>query len=263
MLVFFLRHFVPYFHYILSRMKKLLFVLLLLAILQKAGAQPLPGNPTAFDKAIKWAPVALSFGSISLHGEWHRPRHSYTFRLGIPVASRHAIDVFENSTSFQMKNFSLLAGYRKYLTGKPMKGPYLEPFLQYTRHLSKGTGQGNIGGRIMELAYNNRFSGGGAGIQFGLQFIVKKRVVLDFFLLGPLMNYASNEFLMQELGTTKPWTEKEIEDATKRINNFAAGKPFLRNHTTVNIDGANKKAATSFKGILPGLRTGISAGINF
>ncbi len=231
-------------------------------LMQLAVAQQ-PADSIRFNKTVKWAPASLTLGSISLNSEYNLNRNSLTFRLGIPVGSWHHIEVFENSTRFRMRSFSLMAGYRRYLGAKPMRGVYVEPFLQYVLHRSDGTGNGNLGGQNVALTYNNRFSGAGVGAQFGVQFIVKRRIVLDLFLLGPVMNYATDKFFVQETGDNIPWTNSEAEDAARRINDFTDNFPFLRNNTEVEVNAGNRTVQTRFKGLLPGLRTGLSVGILF
>lgn len=241
-----------------ATMKNLCALLLILTTLHAAAqTEPAPRR-----NVLKWAPAALTLGSISINGERSYGKHSFTFRVGVPVASRHQFTIFEHSAAFSMRSAGLLAGYRRYWSKKSMQGFYCEPFVQYVRHVSSGTGTGNLGGRSVVLSYENKAAAAGAGVQLGVQFMVRKRVVIDVFALGPMMQLASNRFTAVEAGNL-PWSSKEADDATARFNDFTGKTPFLRNRTSIAIDAEKRSATASFKGPLPGVRTGIAFGWRF
>lgn len=239
-------------------MKRYLAALMALFTLKLAVAQQ---GPAANRVTAKWAPLSLVTGSISLNGEYNLGKRSMTLRIGIPISSHHNIRVQNNETDLRLKSFTLLAGYRFYLSHQPLEGFYLEPFIQYVNNKADGIESGDLGGRGITINFNNRFSGGGMGGQAGIQYLIRKKVVLDLFLLGPVLNYARNDFLAIEVQNGFSWTQEEAEDATKRINEFINKSPFLRNHTTINIDADARTARARFKGFLPGVRTGVSIGV--
>jgi hypothetical protein len=82
--------------------------------------------------AIKWSPLGLYFGKLTLGGEYSiRKKQSITFYVGIPVGIQRNFDADNNTADVKSKTTSVMAGYRFYLGKDPMKGFYFEPYLKY------------------------------------------------------------------------------------------------------------------------------------
>ncbi len=252
--------------YLYSRtsMKKTLCCLALLLSLQLYG-QTDTARTFIPKLTVKWAPTGLILGNVALQGEYNfGGKQSLTVKLGFPKNTTHDFEYDGSDADFDMKATSFLAGYRMYLSKKKhMKGWYWEPFFKYVHHSSEGFGTGSILTREVHMQFTNDYNAAGVGVQLGMQFLIKQRVVVDIFLLGPEINAASNNMKAVEIGNALPWTSYEAEDARKTVVEFIDQFPFLRNKTTIMVDRSNKTVNADFKGALPGLRTGISFGIAF
>lgn len=236
-----------------------------LAVLASAGlwarAQE-AAPPTSV--SLKWAPTGLILGSLSIQGEYNfGGKNSLTAKIGVPVNAQHTLQYEDKDASFDMKATSFLAGYRRYLSKKHMKGLYLEPYFKYVHHTSEGVGTGTLNGRSVELNFTNDYDGYGVGAQLGAQFLIGKRFVIDLFFLGPEINAATNNFKSVEVSNTIPWTAVEAQDAENDIRDFIDQFPFIKNNTTVTVNRDEKTVRADFKGALPGYRAGVSFGIAF
>jgi hypothetical protein len=211
--------------------------------------------------SLKWAPLGLIPGNISLHGEYNFGKNSLTAKIGIPLSTERSIEYDDKDALFHMKTTSFMAGYRTYLSKRHMKGFYFEPFFKYVHHSSEGTGNAVINSQTVAMDFINNYDGIGIGAQLGVQFLIKKRVVIDLFFLGPEINAARNKFRSIETTDAIPWTQVEASEAEQDIREFIDRFPFIRNKVGVMVDRENKTVTADFKGALPGLRTGISIGI--
>jgi hypothetical protein len=210
-------------------------------------------SDTAFvpQLTVKWAPTALYAGNVSLQGEYKK---TSTFQF----------EYDGNDALFDMKATSFLAGYRMYFSiTRHMKGFYWESFFKYVHLTSEGIGQGQLDFREVNMRFTNDYNAVGVGVQLGVQFLVKKRWVIDVFFLGPEINSASNHLKATEAGDVIPWTYVEAKEAKAEVENFVNKFPLIRDHTTIMVDKDNKTVNADFKGALPGIRTGISIGFAF
>lgn len=211
--------------------------------------------------SLKWAPLGLIPGNISLHGEYNFGKNSLTAKIGIPLSSERSIEYDDKDVLFEMKTTSFMAGYRTYLSKRHMKGFYFEPFFKYVHHSSEGTGNAVINGQTVVMDFANNYDGIGIGAQLGVQFLIKKRVVIDLFFLGPEINAARNKFRSVETSDAIPWTQVEASEAEHDIREFIDQFPFVRNKVNIMVDKENKTVTADFKGAVPGIRTGVSIGI--
>jgi hypothetical protein len=240
-------------------MKKTLFLLLAIFRLHFTYAQDI--ETPSLNTTLKWAPAGLILGNISIQGEYSFGKQSLTAKIGIPVNSHHTLQYDGKDAVFDMKAMSFLAGYRVYLSKRPLKGLYLEPYFKYVHHSSEGTGVGKFSYRNVNLNFTNEFNGAGFGIQLGSQFKIGKRFILDFYFLGLEINSASNDFKAVERAPNSTWTIAEAQDAKRDIRNFINKFPFLKNNTTVMADATNRTVAANFKGAIPGFRIGLALGV--
>lgn len=213
--------------------------------------------------SIKWAPTGLVYGNVSLQGEYNFGKNSLTAKIGIPAAAHRSYDYDQNNADFSMKAMSFLSGYRTYLSKKHMKGFYLEPYFKYVHHTSEGVGNGKLGGEPVKMSFTNEYNGVGLGAQLGVQFLIRKKIAIDLFFLGPEINSSRNDFRAVEISNTIPWTDVQAGEAERDIKDFLDQFPFLRNETDVVVDRTNKAVRANFKGVLPGFRAGVSFGIAF
>lgn len=241
-------------------MKKISFILIFLLAVHFVFAQV---KNTAPSISLKWAPTGLILGSISLQGEYNFGKNSLTAKIGVPVASHHTFTFNNKDANFTLKATSFLAGYRHYLSKKHMQGLYVEPYFKYVHHSSEGIGNAILSGENVQMNFTNSYNGIGVGAQLGVQFLIKKKFVIDLFFLGPEINSAQNNFKAIEISNTIPWNSVQASDAEQQIRDFINKFPFLRNNTTVTVDQNNKAVMADFKGALPGFRIGVSVGFAF
>jgi len=211
---------------------------------------------------LKWAPAGLLAGGINLHAEYNiAGRSSLTAKIGIPSGATRQFEYEGKDVDFTMKATSFLAGYRRYIGRRPMRGLYFEPYFKYLHHTAEGTGTGTIGSRTVTMNFTNSYNGYGIGAQLGAQFLIGKRFTIDLFFLGPEINAAENNLKAVEISSTIPWTQVEAQDAERDIKEFIDQFPFIRKRTNIMVDRDNKTVTAAFKGALPGYRLGVSFGI--
>lgn len=240
-------------------MKKTITLLAFLLLIGKAQAQEtLPPRVL-----VKWAPTGLFLGSISLQGEYNWGKHSLTAKIGVPANTHHHLTYQDKDADFTMKATSFLAGYRTYLSKKQLRGLYLEPYFKYVHHTAEGIGNATLSGDPVIMDFTNNYNGIGVGAQLGAQFIIGKRFVIDLFFLGPEINSARDDFKAVETSHSLPWTSVQADEAEKDIRDFVNKFPFIRNKVDVMVDKTNRTVTTNFKGIVPGLRVGVSLGVAF
>ncbi|HEY0355194.1 MAG TPA: hypothetical protein VGC29_03260 [Flavisolibacter sp.] len=213
--------------------------------------------------SLKWAPLGLIPGNISLHGEYNFGKNSLTAKIGIPATNNHYLVYDDKDAEFKMRATSFMAGYRTYLSKKHMKGMYFEPFFKYVHHTGEGVGNSILSGETVVMDFNNSYDGVGVGAQLGVQFLVRKKIVIDLFFFGPEINFSRNKFKAVETSDAIPWTSLEASEAENDIREFIDKFPFIRNKVNVTVDKDNKTVTADFKGAIPGYRAGVSFGIAF
>jgi hypothetical protein len=244
-------------------MKNTLTVLGLLLLFHCGFGQDGGSNISQPNIAVKWAPLGLFLGNISLQAEYNfGGKNSLTAKIGLPVSAHHSFTFNRRDAEFNLKATSFSAGFRTYFSRKHLKGLYYEPFLKYVHHTSEGMGTGQLNNRDALYNFTNNYNGVGVGVQFGAQFLLGKRFVIDLFL-GPEINSASNSYKAVEVGSNQPWTYWDGHHAVQDIRDFIDQFPIIRNKTTVMVDRENKRVMADFKGALPGIKAGVSVGIAF
>lgn len=240
-------------------MKKLLFLFLLLQAARVSAQEQVRQN----NSTLKWAPTGLILGNIALQGEYNFGKNSLTAKIGIPVTTHHSFKYDYKDADFSMKATSFLAGYRTYLNKRHLRGFYFEPFFKYVHHTSEGQGQSMLSTDNVTVNFTNEYNAIGVGAQLGVQFILRKNIVIDLFFLGPEINDARNTLKAVEITTTQPWTTMQASEARQDILDFVDKFPFIRKHVEVTVDETNKTVTANFKGALPGYRIGVAFGLAF
>ena len=158
-----------------------------------------------------------AFGKLTLGGEYSiRKKQSITFYVGIPVGIQRNFDSDNNTADVKSKTTSVMAGYRFYLGKSPMKGFYFEPYLKYLNNKLEGTFNYNDDNPPSIYKSSNEFSSFGIGGQLGFQVLIAKRIVLDFFLLGPEANTVKENGSFTDVTNNIPWTPADAAEAEER-----------------------------------------------
>jgi len=212
---------------------------------------------------FKWVPTGIVFGNIGVQGEYNFGKNSLTAKLGIPFSKHQTFQFDDKDADFSMKAISFAAGYRTYLSKKHMKGLYFEPYFKYVHHMSEGVGNATLTGEQVVMNFTNDYNGIGIGAELGVQFLISKKIIIDFFFLGPEINSARNNFKAVEVSSRIPWTSLQTTEAEQDIRDFIDQFPFIRHKVDIMVDQANKTVIADFKGVLPGYRIGVSFGWAF
>ncbi|MFI5133019.1 MAG: hypothetical protein ACHQEB_01720 [Chitinophagales bacterium] len=235
-------------------MKKIFYTLLLIGTPVLLQAQR---------KAVfKWAPSGLLVGNICVLGEYSLSKHSsLTAKIGIPANRTYSPTYDDNKASFTIKATSFLAGYRMYMSHKPLRGFYFEPYFKYVHHMGEGTGNGTLNSQPVVLNFTSAYNGSGIGIQTGVQFLIGKRVALDFYFFGPEINSAEVNFKTVEVTNTIPWNSSQASEAQQNAQDFLDKIPVIGKKVKLTVDQTDRTVIADYKGLLPGIRAGIAIGI--
>jgi hypothetical protein len=214
--------------------------------------------------AFKFAPGGLSFGKATLGVEYNvKYRNSVTFYIGVPLEKKKQVSFDGGESEVLSKAFSVMGGYRHYLSDKNMKGFYIEPYAKYLNH--KGSGQLNNNVNGMDLVFDTRtnYSGVGVGAQIGLQMIISRSIVLDLFILGPEANNSKFTLTATDISNHPGWSLADKQEIENDIRELLNDVPLVGNKVEVNVDMDNKTVNTAYAGFVPGIRIGGSVGIRF
>ena len=248
-------------------MSKINLLLILLFISGQCMAQQNKDKPTpayASSYAVKWNPASLYFGKIGLQGEYNfKKKKSVTFAVGIPMSHSLSVKMDDKDRDVEMKTFSVMGGYRMYLGKKTMTGVYFEPYLKYVKNDAATLIDTDLGGEPAVFATTSKYSGFGLGAQLGVQFMIAKKVVFDFFFLGPEANSVKHTVVMRDLSSTGSWDAQEAADAQKEINESIGDLPIIGDNLKVTVDPNKKTVSSAYSGFLPGIRFGLSVGVKF
>lgn len=239
--------------------KPLYFLLSLMAALPSLAQQR--GETLQKNFLVKFAPAAIATGKISLGGEYYfDQRKSFTFYAGIPVSKSHTLSYDGDKSDVQVKSLSVMAGYRYYLSGRNTSGLYLEPYLKYTDHHGEGVLNGSLGTKTTRLDSREFYSGFGLGAQFGVQFMIGNRIAIDWFLLGPEISLASFDSRFQDI-TSSDWSQQDAVEIEADIRDVLDDIPMVGKKIDLEVNAAQKTVTGKYRGLIPGIRTGISLGI--
>jgi hypothetical protein len=251
-------------------MKKIIVAAILLIAVSNANAQEKKEKEKEKKNfspsyAVKWNPAGLAFGKIGLFGEYnYKRKKSITFGIGIPSEKKHTFELDGEDRDIFMKTFSIMGGYRMYLGKKTMTGFYFEPYLKYVKNdASFSFTDPNFNNKPVTFNTTSSYSAIGVGAQLGVQFMIAKRVVFDFFLLGPEANSAKHNVVMKDVSSTLPWSAQDAAKAQTEIDDNIGDVPIIGDHLKVKVDANARTVSSEYKGFLPGFRGGLTIGVRF
>ena len=224
-------------------------------------------NTSATDRknVVKFLPVNLPFQSISFEYErMINAKNSVILGVGLPnqksLIGKYGITDEEDLKSAEIGTMHIRAAYRHY-AGKSMlpRGFYIEPYLKY----QKITGNAGISGVDEETSepYKGEFDINlntmNVGFQLGAQFLIAKRISLDFYFLGLEAGFLSGDAsatsdVIEDIDNLKADIDEAIEDLPS----------FIGDKLTVTQSG-NKVNVNASNAPYPWFRGGISIGIAF
>ena len=213
---------------------------------------------------VKFLPVNLPFQSMSFEYErMVNAKNSVILGVGLPnqksIIGKYGIDAGSELKTAELGTMHLRAAYRHY-TGKSMlpRGFYIEPYVKY----QKITGKVNA---TFTDDQENTYDAGidanlntmNVGFQLGTQFLIAKRISLDFYFLGLEAGFLSGNVTGEAPNETFAANLKtEMDDAIVDLPSF------LRDKLEVTQSG-NKVNVKASSVPYPWFRGGISIGIAF
>ena len=216
---------------------------------------------------VKFLPINLPFQMISFEYErMINTKNSVTLGVGLPnqksLIGKYGIEADDNLKSAELGTMHIRASYRHY-TGKQMlpKGFYIEPYLKY----QKITGKIGISG--VEEQTNEPYNGDldvnlntmNLGFQLGTQFLIAKRVTLDFYFLGLEAGFLSGNVTGNTPNSNQATIVKsKVEEAIADLPSFIGDKL-----TVTQPSGGNQVNVKASSIPYPWYRGGISIGIAF
>jgi hypothetical protein len=236
-----------------------------------AIAQEMSGVTNAIPKVhknvIKFLPVNLYFNNISL--EYERkfsPKNSFIVGVGIP-SEKSFISKFSSNVDPNDFNHDLLrttairAAFRHYSgLHTQAAGFYVSPYLKYQTYSVSGkrNESTNLG---MPFSEDIKIDGStvSAGLQFGAQLMIAKRVCIDFYFLGIEAGLATFDEKVTS-SSSDPTVQNAMNQYAQDFKNDLPS--FIGDKLTVSQTGSTigiKGASIPY----PWFRGGISIGIAF
>jgi len=214
---------------------------------------------------VKFLPVNIFAESYSFEVErMINGKNAITLGIGIPtnrsIMGKYGLDASSDMKEVKLGTMHIRAAYRHY-TGKSMlpKGFYIEPYLKYqkinvTANAQFTDPQNQVYTADISTPKLNTLN---IGFQMGVQYLIAKRVTLDFYFLGLEGGMLSGSLNAR----VNPANHiADLRDEVEKSINDLPG--FLRKKLVVTEDGSsvNVKASSI---AFPWLRSGISIGIAF
>ena len=215
-------------------MKKL-FIIISLVAYSFFGFSQEPDSITFRKNVVKFLPMNIPFQSLSF--EYERmidPNYSLTLGVGLPIQGtiigKYGIDNNSNLKKAEFSTMHIRAALRYYYGDHMLpKGFYVEPYLKYQQIKGNATYEGidnlnNIYKGNMDAKLNTL----NLGVQFGIQFLIAKKITIDLYFLGLEGGLANGN----ATATSEKTTDAEYIEAD--VKNAVAGLPFfIRNWLTV------------------------------
>ena len=238
--------------------------LILLAIPVCVKAQQIDSSkiPKPYKNIIRYnISNALIFGvdgSVVFGYERVLSRHrSFSVNVGkasLPKLVEVATDSFTLEKESSRKGFNVSADYRFYL-GKQNKfdaphGVYFGPYYSYnqfdnTRHWLRK----NSSGISNEITSESMFSIHTVGLEMGYQFLLWKRVALDFVMIGPGLGFYKYEATFAgDLASLDPAKKEQLLEALKQIlEQKTPGLNYIFSEKKINLDGTLKTSTLGYR----------------
>jgi hypothetical protein len=250
-------------------MKKLLSVIVLLSCFAAVNGQDEKAANLATRKyVIKFQPINYALQSYSFEVERMLNRkNALTIGVGIPnsgsLIGKYGIEASNDLKKLDLSSMHARLAYRHYggNSGLP-RGFYIEPYLKYQSlkgNFTKTFEENTIQGVTYEGNIDAKITTMNAGFQMGVQFMIAKRIAVDFYFLGLEGGIANVDLT----GTPTPSDPQKIGDLKSEIQKGVNDLPsFLKDKITVT--NTNESVIVKAKQLpYPWLRGGINVGIAF
>lgn len=192
-------------------------------------------------------------------------KSSFTFNLGIPtgVNPLNVVSVEENDEmnllSGKLNAWVLMPGYRFNYSekGAPL-GFFMEPYLKYERYNAIMDSEFIDDEKERFLSnIDANYGGFGAGIQIGIQYLIKDVVSVEWSIIGLEAKVANLNFVYTDLDGGV-----DIDDVNEELQADYNDLPIIGKR--IEYETASGKVYGKAKGfIFPGVRSAFSIGIAF
>lgn len=227
--------------------------------------------PKGRKNVVKFLPVNLAFNSASF--EYERkfsPKSSFIIGVGLASPKPFAEKFNLGSEDNVIKNdafgtMAVRAAYRHYAGHRDQPvGFYFSPYLKYQKFTTNADNRRTITEENPPTTtqYDEKYDVKGNtlnfGIQWGVQFLIAKRLCIDFYFLGIEAGLANvtatvkspNVIMIDEV-------EKGVRENIDKLPSFLASKIEVTRNGSDQVDVVGKSMP------YPWLRSGISIGIAF
>ena len=247
-------------------MKKLFLFVVLSGYALFGSAQNQDSTVVHRKNVLKFLPVNLPFQSTSFEFErMINDKNSFTLGVGLPnqksLVGKYGIDASSDLKTAELGTMHIRAAFRHYSGKRKLpNGFYIEPYLKYQNLKGNATVTGTTdqdkpyaGSLDIDMNTMN------IGFQMGAQFLIAKRVSVDFYFLGLEAGFASGNVIaisdeIAEADNLKADIDKAIADLPS----------FIGKKLTVTQSSDKKQIDVKASSLpYPWLRGGISIGIAF
>jgi hypothetical protein len=158
--------------------------------------------------------------------------------------------------TFELSNFAITPEIRFYLSKKGYgRGFYLAPFYRYASFKTSTLNFDYEGaGTSGTISLSGKLTANTAGLLLGSQWLLGKRVSLDWWILGPHYGSGTGDFSGK---SSRALTSQEQNDLREQLEDIDI--PLTDKTVNVNANGASMK----LDGPWGGIRSGISLGFKF
>jgi hypothetical protein len=153
----------------------------------------------------------------------------------------------------KLSGFFVMPEYRFYPSYKiAPEGFYIAPFLRLNHYTL------DIGGDFDDVTaeITGKIVGIGGGVQFGMHWVIKERVSIDFFMAGLGLYY---DIISLRFESDDP--DVDYNDLGDDVEVDINGIPLIGEKTEIEVGDDYVDGSASF--VFPGFRSGISIGIVF
>jgi hypothetical protein len=249
-------------------MKKLIFLFVVIFVEFGVYAQDQASQNLSRTCVLKYMPVNSALQSYSFEIEGMVSSNSaITFGFGIPhkgsLIGKYGIEASPNNlTSADLTTFHIRAAYRHYAgRSKLPRGFYIEPYLKYQEVKGNATANINDNGTRFPATFETYFNSVNAGFQTGVQFMIAKKIVIDFYFLGIEAGLLNGNL------SGMPRDLRYYQNLSSKMDGWVSNLPsFLRDDLIVthNLNSYYRDVNVSAHNLVyPWFRGGISIGLAF
>jgi len=202
----------------------------------------------------------LALGNVSLNYErTFSDSRAASLTAGLLIPRKLPSLIYDNisddnwDADNKLSGFFIMPEFRFYPSYKiAPEGFYIAPFLRFNYYTL------DISGDFDDVTADikGKFTGFGGGVQFGMHWIIKERVSIDFYMAGIGLYYDN---LSLRFESDDP--DVDYDELGNDVEVDVTGIPVIGEKTEIEVGSDYVDAKSSF--LFPGFRSGLSIGIVF